>query len=324
MHRFTLLLLVLAPAAVRVQAVELSGPRAFEGVRTLQVRMGGGECRLSPSTDGKVHVEENPLTSDTTLQQTGTQLRVQASPSGRATLHLWVPGGLVVHFQSTSANLRVERIQVDLQASTATGQVEVQGVQGSLRVASASGQVRVKDCDGMALTADTALGGQEVVRVKGRLNLRTGSGRVTLSDFSGELGVSAGSGDVLLRQVSGNLGVSSGSGDIQAERLALQERGTFTSGSGDVVVDMPEGSAFRLQLQTGSGDAQVRLHGRPARGFFEFSVTRGVGTVAATEAFDRSEELPTRPPTLRTSFTRGAPSPQVFIRSGSGRAELLK
>jgi hypothetical protein len=127
------------------------------------------------------------------------------------------------------------------------------------------------------------------VPMETRVQSRTGSGSQTISDVTGPVEASTGSGSLQLRGIDGEVKASTGSGhievaqtgdadvdvrtgsggiDVSGARRALRARtgsGTIKiegrpasnwdveTGSGGIRIDLPEDSAFDLNVRTGSG-----------------------------------------------------------------------
>jgi DUF4097 and DUF4098 domain-containing protein YvlB len=116
----------------------------------------------------------------------------------------------------------------------------------------------------------------------GRVSLETGSGDVTAVGLSGPSDLRTGSGDVDVRGLSGAAQLETGSGDITAQGLVTRAVTADTSSgdvnldfalgprdvsastaSGDVAISVPDGGAYHVIADPGSGDQQVEVKTDP-------------------------------------------------------------
>jgi Putative adhesin len=142
--------------------------------------------------------------------------------------------------------------------------------------------VRVS-CPGLDLgwgaSSDLAL----LVPAAAPVTVSGGSGDVSAAGLAGDLVLHTGSGDVRAERVSGDLDLATGSGDVgttgtrSARVLASTGSGDTTlrsavppqrlrarSGSGDVVVEVPDdGAPYAVTTRTGSGDEHVGVADDP-------------------------------------------------------------
>ena len=331
-----LTLLLVVPGVFVLNAEDTRVQKVYEKTKAVKLKVGSGDCKIASSPDGKIHVDLvysfDKQDYEPTFNESGDTLELgekflSSHSRGRSKWTVSIPDGLTFEFRAGSGGLVVKGPKVDLRTSSGSGDIDIQEAKGEFRLSSGSGDVKVFNCEIVNLSSSTGSGDQEVSKVKGKIDLRSGSGSMKISDTEGDLGASVGSGEITIRNAKGNLGASTGSGSIRAENLTLVEKGSFSSGSGDVDVDMPSGEGFRLKVSSGSGDSLVRLKGKPAQGYFEFSTSKRHGTIVSCEPFDKEEEIQGShhsDTTLRKSFTRGKSTNQVIIRTGSGKAELSK
>jgi hypothetical protein len=329
-------LLVLVPGVFALHAEDTRIQKVYEKSKTIKLKVASGDCLIGTSTDGKIHVDLtysfDKKDYEPTFNESGETLELGEKylsnhSRGRSKWTVSIPDGLKFEFHAGSGGLVVKGPRLDLKTRSGSGNIDIQDAKGDFRLSSGSGDVKVFNCEIVNLSSSAGSGDHEISRVKGKIDLRSGSGDMKVLDTEGDLGVSVGSGKIVIRNAKGNLGASTGSGSIRAENLTLVEKGSFSSGSGDVDVDMPSGDGFRLKVSAGSGDTRVRLNGKPAQGFFEFSASKKHGTIVSCEPFDKEEEIQGSQgsdPTMRKSFTRGKSTNQVVIRTGSGKAELSK
>jgi DUF4097 and DUF4098 domain-containing protein YvlB len=122
--------------------------------------------------------------------------------------------------------------QID--AHTASGDVEGRGNFGEVSIDSASGDVRLD-------------------RVEGRFEANTASGDIQV-EFVGEaLRVNSASGDIELGEVESDAKIRTASGDVEI-RSAAKGRIDITSASGDVQIGIRRGSSVYIDASSMSGD----------------------------------------------------------------------
>jgi len=116
---------------------------------------------------------------------------------------------------------------------------------GVIRMSKAGGDVRIGDAPHGA-TITTGGGDIHVGRAAGRVEVNTGGGDITLGPVAGSVRAGTGAGDV-------HVTLSRAGGEKQAVDV--------TSGTGDVVIELPENPDVRLDLET----AYTSSFRRPAR-----------------------------------------------------------
>jgi DUF4097 and DUF4098 domain-containing protein YvlB len=164
----------------------------------------------------------------------------------------------------------------DLQATarTGSGDIDVEGIDGPASFSTGSGDIQASDLAGGA-TFNTGSGDVQLNHVVGKLEVSTSSGDVELDDGQvTEATVNTTSGDIDLEGVAETIKLESVSGDIRVrEAREAQITASTTSGdvdydgslsaggsnlittiSGDVKLQLPDDSGFRLDASTVSGD----------------------------------------------------------------------
>ena len=110
--------------------------------------------------------------------------------------------------------------------------------------------------------------------LSGPVSLRTGSGDVNADGLTGSADLQTSSGDVNVRALNGPLALRTASGDVNGEDLAAGTVEAATASgdveldfrlaprdveaataSGDVDVSVPRGDTYRVEADTGSGEA---------------------------------------------------------------------
>jgi DUF4097 and DUF4098 domain-containing protein YvlB len=131
-----------------------------------------------------------------------------------------------------------------LQVSSASADVRADGAFGDCRFATASGDA----------TLDT---------VTGNIKADSASGDFSVSELTGDIKFRAASGSLTVRQLHGTANAQTASGDTTVA-VAASGAVSVQSGSGDVEVGIPEGTAARLDVRTHSGEVRNTLE--PAAG----------------------------------------------------------
>ncbi|BBZ62399.1 DUF4097 family beta strand repeat-containing protein [Mycolicibacterium monacense] len=175
-----------------------------------------------------------------------------------------------------------------LQASSASAGFDCDGVLGDCRFSSAGGDARFDVVEGK-LKADTASGDITARSVTGNVTVSTASGDATIGRLDGDLGFKAASGALTVERLRGTVRAQTASGDVSVA-AAVSGAVTVTTGSGDVGLGIPEGTAARLDVHTRSGalsstldvssgpaddDETLTVHARTGSG--DITVRRAVG-----------------------------------------------
>ncbi|WP_019969684.1 DUF4097 family beta strand repeat-containing protein [Mycobacterium sp. 141] len=144
-----------------------------------------------------------------------------------------------------------------LKVSAASADTEADGSYSDCRFATASGDVRVDSVTGN-LKADSASGDIAIGRLVGDARIATASGDARIDHVEGDVKYQAASGNLGVGTLRGRLTVQAASGSVTVAVAAAGALSAHTS-SGEVQVGIPEGTAARLELTTGSGSVDDRL-----------------------------------------------------------------
>jgi len=102
----------------------------------------------------------------------------------------------------------------------------------------------------------TGSGSQEIAGIEGPIDANTGSGSIRLRDVRNGVAASTGSGQIVAEAVKGAFRARTGSGGIRVDGDP-GERWDLSTGSGSVVVRLPQQAAFDLDARTSSGNVTV-------------------------------------------------------------------
>ena len=138
---------------------------------------------------------------------------------------------------------------VKLQAETGNGDVAINNAGSDVRASTGNGRLLVSG-------------------TSGRVQAHTGNGRVTIEDAHGPVEATTGNGDVRVVTAIGPVNASSGNGDIEVSMARVEHSAemSFTTGSGRIVLSVPNGFGAELEGSTGNGaissELPMRVEGR--------------------------------------------------------------
>lgn len=206
--------------------------------------------------------------------------------------------------------------QCRLEVETASGDVAVDGSQplaGPVRLRTASGDAEIKGgvddlvmrtASGNLEIQDHALRSLEFGSTSGDLRVRDGCGNVIVDSSSGE---------VRLADLEGTLSATTSSGDVVASWKTQPARVAVDTSSGDVTLELPEGTTVRGAVDTRSGEIRSSFEGTSEKrgrrlrwdnpaGASEVTVSTTSGDVRLRRSGSRSE-----PPVVATPAAEASP-----------------
>jgi DUF4097 and DUF4098 domain-containing protein YvlB len=131
---------------------------------------------------------------------------------------------------------------VEVDISSASGDVTASGLTGNVKLATGSGDV---NADGLSGTAD----------------LDTSSGDVNVRGLSGDIELQSGSGDINGAQLaSAAVAADTASGDVDLDFRKAPSTVDATTGSGDVDITVPKKDAYRVESDSGSGEEHPNVN----------------------------------------------------------------
>lgn len=221
---------------------------------SVRVEAGAGSVRLSATerADTVVQVRPDDDTCDAD-RWAADHVRVDfrdgrltvATPrharhrAGAVQIDIELPSRSRLYATLGSADLRAEGTYCDVRLATASGDAEVDTVTGKLKAANASGSLAVQSVEGYASIA-TSSGSARIESLDGELKFKGASGSLSVDTMRGAVKSRTASGSVIIE--SGTRGV------VDAH-----------TSSGEVAVGVPEGTAVRFDVVTGSGSVTNRL-----------------------------------------------------------------
>jgi DUF4097 and DUF4098 domain-containing protein YvlB len=155
----------------------------------------------------------------------------------------------------------------DVEARSASADIELRGMLGAVRLRTASGDVDAEHVG--RLEAHTASGNARVAGSSGDASFNTASGDVSVGRVDGRLTASLASGDLHAGSAGGSIDVGTASGDVSISRCDGDEIIVKTV-SGDIHIGLPAGIRVEPEIATLSGrtslpQAAARASSEPRR-----------------------------------------------------------
>jgi Toastrack DUF4097 len=219
-----------------------------------------------------------------TIEETGDGIHVRARMDEGSSFF-----GL---FKRDHAKIRLEILvprRADLDIRNGSGGVNVVSIEGSVRVDNGSGGISLEEISGN-VTVDNGSGGIRLEAITGDVEIDNGSGGISASRLDGAVRVENSSGGVRLEEIEGELQIDNGSGGVRVEMAGRNYGVSVKSGSGGVVLRVPEDWGADLDLRSRSGDISLRgwdlsaedveeFHGQVGGGGAPITVRNGSGRV---------------------------------------------
>jgi hypothetical protein len=218
--------------------------------RRLVIDAGSADVEIGRTSAGQIHVvAERSGGSDGDFQvqisSQGDTVRVSHTSQPCVIFcfrslryHIELPQGVAADVRTVSGDMRIDDVDGGLALQTTSGSVSLHDVAGPLTAESVSGDI--------SLDSGNVTGA----------SVRTISGDIQLHGVSRDVVAQTVSGDVQIDAAGpSGLTLSSTSGDIEYRGpLAPEDASRANSISGDVTMQLPQGSAFGLDVSTVSGD----------------------------------------------------------------------
>jgi len=269
----------------------------YQGNR-IELSATASDVEIRPGDDSRIHIEA--------IQRGGSRgdYRIDVVPSGDTVRVTETSNSFFCFFCSRGVSYRIlvpAGAQADIR--TASGEINVEGLSGAVLLSSVSGSVRAGDLTG-GLTVSTTSGEVQLNDIAGKLDVgsisgdvkledgkvdgatvNTTSGEVDLDGVAGALKVTSVSGDIKVREGhDGRIELSTTSGEIEYDgSLARGSANSLNSISGDVQLRLPEGSGFRLDASSVSGDVSSEFElGESEQARWNLSGVAGDGSATLT------------------------------------------
>ncbi len=240
-------------------------PRELEvaGRVALDVTLSAGRIEVEAGDHAQTVVTLSPLNDSAATLAAIEDATVEVRGKGDgARLVVQVKGRR--HGSSTKVLVRIECPEGgDLNARTASADVEARGRLGSVTVVTASGDLQLDEVDG-SVAVKSASGDVNLAAAHGELNIKNASGDVAAGRLASGGKIRTASGDVHVRESSGPLSIHSASGDLQIDAVD-EGKIVFHSASGNLLIGVRRGSTLRLDARSMSGriDSEIELGDGP-------------------------------------------------------------
>jgi hypothetical protein len=114
--------------------------------------------------------------------------------------------------------------------------------------------------EGVAVEAHTSTGDISVRGVRGGLRLSTSTGDIAVTDATSNLWLRSSTGDINATGVtSSDVEASVSTGDVDLRFTEPPREVAIRASTGDVTVSVPDGEAYRVQTDTGTGDVHIGI-----------------------------------------------------------------
>lgn len=194
------------------------------------------------------------------------------------TFDLEVPTRFNLDLETQGGGVEVTKLEGELRAVTAGGDIRTGDVTGPVRVETQGGAIDLGNIS-QRVEARTAGGGIHVGDVRGDATLDTSGGEIVAGMVQGTLRAETAGGDIVLRGASGPIYAETAGGQIQLGQCGANVRAETAGGSihvdtarGRVQAETAGGSIDLMQLMSGvraeTAAGHIRAHINASRGTF--------------------------------------------------------
>jgi DUF4097 and DUF4098 domain-containing protein YvlB len=274
-----LLLSILLLSAGAFSQKERAVSESFENIERIKIKTVSGHCVVNKGDAKEVTLEVinsySPRDSfEPKIKESGKTLRltekIYGSNSGSSTWILTVPDGVEIDFSTASGDLDISDVEGFFAATTASGDIDLENCSGAFEISTASGDIMVDDCHG---------------------------------EFQ----------------------LATASGSIDAVGVVIDYESSFSTASGRVDVTLAKSAEHDINVGSASGSAILDYGGNPIKGTFEMEAKVHSGRIVCPIDFDDEETYGKWDQEyVRKTFTRGNDTPVITIGTASGKAVLKK
>ena len=236
---------------------------AMAGIQKVEIAYGSANVEFL-ETDGTEFVVREYLYKNHGSVE--TQLKVEGD-----TLSIVRENDFSTVFWFGFRNRGVDKVEILLPESY-RGAVEVSTGSGNIGAdadlvlhtfdaSAGSGNIRCRNVEAEDIKVSAGSGNISLDRAEGHRDISTGSGNIRVLGGAGNTLVAAGSGNIALEGVEGKLEGTAGSGNIRAVFGAVTGDISVTTVSGDIKLELPEGSAFSYEGSSVSGIIRTDFDG---------------------------------------------------------------
>jgi DUF4097 and DUF4098 domain-containing protein YvlB len=175
-----------------------------------------------------------------------------------AKIALLVPSNLTFHGESMSGDAEFAGISSDgIHFTSSSGDVSFENVSGPIDVHTSSGDVKIKNSSGLKKLHSSS-GDFSIQDAKGDIATESSSGDQDFQNIDGQLTAESSSGDVKINTQKGGIKIETSSGEISGRDIEIKGTAFFSSGSGDINIDVTNPiESLSFDLSSSSGDITV-------------------------------------------------------------------
>lgn len=287
------------------KTLNVSGPIRME------IQNGSGDIKVTPGQPGRVRVRGEytirvlfwetlegrveEIRNNPPIEQSGNLVRIgyQRHRLRNVTISYTIetPPETEIHAGTGSGEMHITGVRGPAELSTGSGEITAENIGAATTASAGSGDIVLRSIEG-EVQAETGSGEIKLETIRGHIRLQTGSGELRVDRPGGRIRAETGSGDITIHGISNDLRAGTGSGGLRIEgNPAAGVYWDLHTGSGDVVLDLPESASFRFHARSNSGDIQSalpltqkeesrrELRGMAGRGEARIEVQTGSGSI---------------------------------------------
>jgi hypothetical protein len=187
--------------------------------------------------------------------------------------------------ESSSSDVTLENTQGNFTCDVSSGDITVTGHKGEISAKGKSSDIRLTDIEG-PIDASTASGDVDIEKATGVVDASTASGDARLTDISGDIDVRAASGDIRVSSAAAAVRASAVSGDVHLDGLSARE-GDYDvqSVSGDIIMEVSRDFTGEVMVRSVSGSVNSQISDDldiESDSRIEGSIGKGAGRLSAT------------------------------------------
>jgi hypothetical protein len=245
----------------------------------LELACGSGDVHVTAGNSSEVHIRGTAYIHDwSSSGRERTLETIKSNPPISQEGNLIKVGQLGGSFRHSSIDYTIEiPADSEIRSTASSGDVEVVGIKGPAIFTSGSGNVTARNIAN-DVQIRTGSGDLKLEQINGQIQATTGSGDVVIHSVKGAVRLGTGSGDVEISHPADNVIADTGSGDVEVNDATADLRLHTSSGSikisgnpnstnfwdirassGDVNLNVPQSSSFRLYAHTGSGEINPKI-----------------------------------------------------------------
>jgi len=322
--------------------------KSYGAKETFSISTVSGNCVIKKSDNNQINVQLKYTYPDDCFkykieeldESLGIKEEFKGNCNGESDWIISVPENTKVNFNSASGDIVVTGISNNVSGNTASGNQKLEDITGEINLNTASGDIVLTKIKG-TLKMNTASGNVHLESLSAKSKITTASGDVIVKNSSEEMKISVASGNVNIESSKSNLFVNSASGDINllnfagglklntasgnidVDNIEITDITSINTSSGDIKLKLAKSLAHDFSLSTSSGNIGLDYSGNEVKGYFEFTARQDKGKIISPINFDKQEIVEIDGKKYdKKSFTKGASSPKVILKTSSGTVQL--